>query len=78
MTVRLSDLYPTCHRCGGDCVHLDTLPSPEGVSTEDWTIDYVPCRECNGLGARLTHGGKLLLEILRLTPTGREAVGRGR
>ncbi len=66
MILRLSDLYPTCHRCAGECVQLSTIPVPNSPE-EDWHFDYVPCRECNGLGSRLARGGRLLLEILRLT-----------
>ncbi len=66
MILRLSDLYPTCHRCAGECIQLSTIPSANATE-EEWDFDYVPCRECNGLGSRLARGGKLLLEILRLT-----------
>lgn len=66
MILRLSDLYPTCQRCGGECVQLSTIPNPNSTE-EEWAFDYVPCWECNGLGSRLARGGKLLLEILRLT-----------
>ncbi len=33
---------------------------------EEWSLDYVACQECNGLGGRLTRGGKLLLELMKL------------
>lgn len=71
MTVTLGDLYPTCLRCGGECVALrccNAHPAPFQDSNEDSdAVEYVPCPECNGLGGRLTHGGKLLLEIMRLS-----------
>ena len=65
MTVTLGDLYPTCFRCGGECVALRCCLVPFQDSDED--LEYVPCPDCNGLGGRLAHGGKLLLEILRLS-----------
>ncbi len=66
--ITLGDLYPTCVRCGGECVALrccSAHPAPFGDFDED--LEYVPCPECNGLGGRLGHGGKLLLEIMRLS-----------
>lgn len=62
----LSDLYPTCQRCGGDCVHLAPICRDHNKMEEEWSLDYVACQECNGLGGRLTRGGKLLLELMKL------------
>jgi len=72
VTITLSDLYPTCLRCGGECVALrccqaHSAPFQDSYEDSFEEVEYVACPECNGLGGRLAHGGKLLLEIMRLS-----------
>ena len=68
MILPLSDLYPTCPRCGGECVHLGPSVWDESDDDSLESFDYIACEECHGLGSRLARGGRLILEMLRLNP----------